>query len=182
MVIFRLIWTVIKKIFRLIIDNLIRILPIYYTNCNKISLYSWFKVLEKDLSFLYKVRIFKRIPYFFYNIAYNMLFQFDIIDLSLIKKKADLVVLKSKALRTGDKSMEFVAAQNEKAFNESNKTVKGLTLNEFIDYIEITFESIGRIDPYKISASRGFSLFKRAKEHNKRLQEIHEKQIAYGNH
>jgi hypothetical protein len=102
-----------------------------------------------------------------------MLFQFDIINKDLIKKRADLVLLKSKALRTGDKSMEFLAATSEKEFNESNKSVKGLTLNEFIDYIEVTFESIGKIDPYKISASRGFSLFKRAKEHNKRITETY---------
>ena len=52
---------------------------------------------------------------------------------------------------------------------------KGVRLNDFIDYIEITFERIGTIDPEKISASRAFSLYHKAIEKNKRLQKMYEK-------
>jgi len=177
MVFFRFIRAIIKAIFYKVVDFIIRLLPIYYTNVNRISLYNWFKVLEKDLSYLYKLRIFKRVPRFFYKISYDMMFQFDNIDTTYIQKQANIALLRSLAARNNDKSIQFQAdvMANELKQKFEKNTKKDSSLNSFIDYIELTFESIGMINPYKMSASRAFSLYHKAIDKNKRLESIYSK-------
>lgn len=108
-----------------------------------------------------------------------MLFQMDNLNCELINKKAELAILRSVALRTKNKSLEFqadVLANEIKKKEQSANTEKNQNLNSFIDYIELTFESIGMIDPFKTSASRAFSLYNKAIERNKHLKEVYDKQ------
>lgn len=166
-----------KKIIGLVcklIDSIIYILPVYYTSIEKISLKRYFDLQSGDYHSLYKINL-KRIPDFFYNIPIEMMYQFDKLDLTIIKMIGDLAVLKNMAARNQDKTMQFQADVMEteiKALMKKNKDSKPLTLNSFIDYIEMTFDSIGKLDPEKLSASRGFSLFHKAVERNEHIQKM----------
>jgi hypothetical protein len=103
-----------------------------------------------------------------------MLFEFDNLDLEVLRKKAQIAVLKSMAVRTGNKSIKFNADSLQKEIDERESKLKedrAMTINEFIDYIELTFNQIGSIDPYKMSTARAFSLFHKAKEKTQKLNE-----------
>lgn len=168
---------IVKRISRLI-DNFIRILPVYYKSINQIPLYNWFQIRDNKLTFLYKTKLIKRIPYFFDEIIMNMVFEIESVDLTFIKKRAELAIMQSIAARTNNKTVKFQADVMAKELEEREKKDidrKGIELNEFIDYIELTFNQIGRIDPYKISAGRALSLLDKAIKHNKRLVKQAEK-------
>lgn len=171
---FRLFRIGIKKTIWFTIDSIIKLFPIYYTSINRLPIYYWFELQKGDYSILYKVKFIKHIPYFFYNISMDMLFEFDNLDLTLLRKKADLAVLNSIATRTNDKSIKFQADVLKKEIERKiSQTGKDISLNEFIDYIEMTFNNIGQLDVYKLSTSRAFSLYNKAIERNKRLNNVH---------
>lgn len=126
---------------------------------------NWFDAMNGNLEALNKYNL-KFVPLFFGKVYLNMLFQMEYLDLSLLKKKADFIVLNSMASRTGNKGIRFKADTLKKEIENKGKESiedKQITLNDFIDFIEITLDSIGVIDPTKISASRGYSLFNKAK-------------------
>ena len=177
MVIIKLLRRSIKGIYERIIDRIIKSLPVYYKRLDKISLARWFEILDGEYIKLYKIRLTKRIPLFFFETIFDMTFQSDNVDLTEINKQAELAILYSMAARTENKSLLFQADSMAKDIEIKNKKKekKGVKLNDFIDYIEITFERIGTIDPEKISASRAFSLYHKAIEKNKRLQKMYEK-------
>ena len=168
----------IKKIIRFVKDLIILSLPIYHTDLNKICLKQWFDVINGDQKSLYKFKFFNHIPYKFENIISDMMFQLDYLDISIINKNAELAILRSIAARTKNKTMDFQADVLENAIKSkvnSGKNAEPIKLNEFIDYIEMTFEQINSIDPYKISASRAFSLYHKAIDQNKRVQKMYNK-------
>jgi hypothetical protein len=103
-----------------------------------------------------------------------MFYSIDELDLTILRLKKDAVVLKSIATRTNDKSMLFQALQMEKEIKEMEKgSENSMNLNQFVNYIELTLECPGTIDPYKITASRAFSLYHRAVEKNERLSKLY---------
>jgi len=177
MVIAKLLIRKIKRTITGIIDGFISQLPVYYNDLNRISLARWFDILEGKYIKLYKVRLTKRIPSFFYEVILDMTFQNEHVDLAELQKQADLAILYSMAARTENKSILFQADSMAKEIENKAKKQerKGMKLNEFIDFIEITFEQIATIDPEKITAGRAFSLYHKAIEKNKRLAKMYEK-------
>lgn len=175
---FRIIFRKIKAIIWHLIDKLILLFPIYYTDLNKISVFKWFSVIEGNKNELFKFKIFNHIPYKFDEIILDMMFQSENLNLNPIQKRADLAILQSLAARTENKSMKFqadVLAKEIENEEKNNQNAKTMTLNEFIDYIEITFNQINSIDIHKTSAGRCFSLFNKAVERNKQLSEQYNK-------
>lgn len=177
MVIIRLLKRKIRIAFQNLIEKIIRVLPVYYKRLDRISLSRWFDILEGKYIKLYKIKLTSYPPNFFYEVILDMTFQSEHFDLSEIQKQADLAILYSIAARTNNKSMKFQADTMKKEIeNKAKKNEsKGMKLNDFVDYIEITFDQIGRIDPDKITAARAFSLCNKAVERNKSLQKSLEK-------
>ena len=166
----------IKKAFQSCIDTIIKRLPVNYKSIHLLPIFYWFELQKNDYSVLYKVKFTKYIPNFFYEIALNMMFEFDNLDLTLLRKKGELAVLRSISVRTNNKSYKFQADVLEKEINKKlEKHGKEITMNEFIDYIELTFNTPGMIKPFETSTSRTFSLYHRAIERNKALQKTYEK-------
>jgi hypothetical protein len=167
-----------KKLYKKAFDKIIKSLPIYYKSITRMPVANWFEVKDGNMQAMYKYTRLKYTPVFFYDLYHDMHFQFDKLDLRELYKKVDIALLKAMAARNEDKVLSFKVEQmeNEIRLKEiENKDNKDLTLNEFIDYIELTFESIGKIDPYKISTARAFSLFERAKSENERKKKQLEK-------
>ena len=79
------------------------------------------------------------------------------------------------------KDCSITQAMLEKRFSNASSIIKALLnlgilkLKNGDDYIEISFNQIGTLDPYKISAGRAMSLYNKAVEQNKRLQKQVEK-------
>jgi len=118
------------------------------------------------------------VPAFFAEIILDMVFEIENIDLSTFKKRAEVAILQSIAARTNNKSIKFKADSLAKEIADKEKkdtNVKDISLNEFINYIELTFEQIGSINPDKMSAARGLSLYHKAVEKNKALLKTVEK-------
>jgi hypothetical protein len=131
-----------------------------------------------EMKYLYKSDKFKYVPDFFYKIAQNMLYEFDFLDLEILRKKAKVAILKSRAIRLNDKSIKFDSDILQKEIDNEErklKDLKGFTIDEFIDYIELTFNNIGTQDPFKLTTSRAFSLFQKAKERNENLKSMSSK-------
>ncbi len=91
------------------------------------------------------------------------------LELRVVRKEAQYYLLKSMAVVTGDKMIEFEAGLiNAELKEEYQEEGDDMSMNEFIDYIELTLNTPGSINPEKMSAGRAYSLFNRAKEINKR--------------
>lgn len=171
----------IKKSIRFIIDLVVYYLPVYHTKLDRISIKKWFEIIEGNKKSLYRFSFISHIPSFFDNIILKMLYSLEHMNTEIIEKEAELSVLRSIAVRTKSKPMQFQAdvLENElKLKKQSYKNSKGLSLNAFIDYIELTFDSIGKINPEKISASRAFSLYHKACEKNQRLADLNKRHSA----
>jgi hypothetical protein len=174
MVIFRIIQYQLKKIYGFILKGL----PVYYKSIHHLPVYNWFMMQKGSLEWLYKFRYFKYIPKFFAEIAQNMIYEFDKLDVDILRKKAEIAVLRSQAARLNDKGIKFQADLLEKELNDElskNKNSNSLTIDGFIDYIELTFSNIGTLDPFKLTTARAFSLYQKAVERNEHLAEIYKK-------
>jgi len=141
----------------------------YYTHINELPLYNFAKIINGDFSYLYEKR-HKRVPkVFFQNIFRNMSYQFKQLDNTYLRMQADAADYYAKYIRTGN-----IRWKNEynTILNKLNKFQKSnFDLDEFLDYIERTFNHApGSIDPKKISTSRAFSNFQKAKEFNLKKQ------------
>lgn len=176
--IFRALGKRIKVAFQIVvIDRIIRLLPIYYTSIKQLPIVNWFDLQENKFDALYKKRLFKRVPFFFHNIATEMYFEFEKVNMELIYEKRDIAIMASMAAREKNKAKEFNSrTMNNALLKKMAKQNKdNLTLNAMIDYIELTFESIGSLDVYKLTTSRAFSLYNQAIEKNKRLEKLYSK-------
>lgn len=157
----------IKKTIRIVKDALIKRLPIYYESITKMPVYNWFEIKSGNFKALYQIKLWDYIPSFFDKVALNMFYEFDVLDLTLLRKKADHAFMDSIAKRTNDLSLQFQADVLKKDIErQEEKKGEEVTLNKFIDYIEITFNCVGTIDPFKISTSRAFSLYNKAVQKN----------------
>jgi phage anti-repressor protein len=154
------------------VDFVILLLPVYYRDYDKIILSNWFRVQNNDFSGLYKNGFkFKRIPNKFYKIALDMLFQMEKLDLTTLVKRSELAIMLARVAITQNKSLKFQADVLAKQIAEMNKKDnEGANLNDFINYIETTFNNYGTIDPDKIKAKRAFSLYHLAIEKNKQIK------------
>jgi hypothetical protein len=154
------------------LDKIIKQLPIYYKHINKLPIENYFFIQENKLEYLYKIRLFKRIPNFFKEIEYEMNFQHDKINMEKIYKLRDIVFLESLAARTGNNVQKFIADSKRKEFNnemikENNKGEK-LTMNGMFNYIETTLNCIGTLNG-QMNTARIFSLYNLSIEKNKNL-------------
>lgn len=89
------------------------------------------------------------------------------LDLSTLIKKGDQAVLNSMAARTKDKGLKFRADEMLKQIKDKASKETGdepITLNDFINFIELTLNLSYSLNPANISASRGYSLFYQAKK------------------
>lgn len=165
------------KTYTAIIDGIIKRLPIYYKSIHKMPVYNWFMCQQNDLKYMYKVRLFNYVPAFFLKVLTDMVYQFDKLDLTVLRKQSEYEILRSLAARQQDKNLKFNAdllkKEIEKLENKSKKDVN-LTIDGFIDYIELTFDRPGTLDPFKISTARAFSLYHKAVEKNEAARKHYE--------
>lgn len=153
----------IKKFIIQVVGIIIKHLPfLYYSKITKLPLYNWFEVKKGNINYLFRFNIFNFIPTFFFTLVMDLFYQFDSLDLGLLRKKSDYMFLKSYAIRTKDKNLMFRADSLQKEIEDIEKRGTDISLNEFIDFIELSFNCAGTIDPFKISTSRAFSLFNKA--------------------
>jgi len=170
-----------KKAFqsiRFVVDSIILFLPIYYKKLNKISLKRWYEILNNNIKSLYKVDFINYLPQKFADIITDMVFQADYVNPELLELKADIAVLRAQMVITKTPALEYQIGVLENQIKEKqaeSDKAKMMTLNEFVFYIERTFDKIGSIDPDKIDASKGMSLYYKAIEENKRLQQLYTK-------
>lgn len=167
----------IRRLIEKLTDSIIIHLPVYYKRLDKISLAKWFEIIEGKYIKLYKIRLTKRVPDFFFEVILDMSFQTENFDMTELQKRADLAVMYSIAARTGNSSMKYQADSMKKEIESKAKKTdnKVMKINDFIDYIEISLNQIATINPEKISAARAFSLFKRSIERNEYMKKQHEK-------
>lgn len=96
------------------------------------------------------------------------------LSLEDIRELAEYHILKAEAAVTKNSMIDFEANLIKAKLSEK-KEEKQSTLNEFVDYIELTLNCPGTINPEKTSAGRAYSLYHRAKEKNKRISELNRK-------
>lgn len=177
--VFRLLLRFLLKRIGKLIDLFILSLPIYYTRMDKISIARWYDIINGDLISLYKIELFKRIPYLFLKIVENMWFQLDRVDMTMINKEAEIAILYSQAARLKNKSKKFLADEmNRKLDIKKSELAKKnkQKLNDFLNYIELTLDKT--VDPEKTSASRAYSLWFLAVEKNKQVEKRNK--LAHG--
>lgn len=130
----------------------------YYTSVDKIPIYNWDKIENGHYEYLYKHKI-GHVPEYFKKVISDMFFQFETVNSDLIQKRLDLAYLRS--LYVTSKRIDFynkarfLAAEIERM---TEKEVKKSTLNEKINFVETTFNSIGSIDKHKVDAQRFYSM------------------------
>lgn len=122
--------------------------------------------MNGEFKYLNKFNI-NYVPMFFYHNYVEFIYQMEHLDLTLLQKKGDQAILNSIAAIKKNKGFQFKAdslqKEIEKIQNEQ-KQDKNISLNDFIDFIELNLGLNYNIDPSRISASRGYSLFNKAKE------------------
>ena len=104
--------------------------------------------------------------------AQNKFFELEHLDLTLLRKKAQMMVKYSINRRTGNTIKKYEAESLKKEIEDKEKSLEckeSMTLNKFINYIELTLDCIGTIDPLKITTSRAFSLYHQASEKNEAI-------------
>ena len=130
----------------------------YHTSIDIISAYRWHKIEEGELKYLYKRGMIEKIPKIFNLIFRDMFYQFEKIDPLYFRKMHKLAYLRSMYVTT--KNIRFLNDANTLSNSIEKKNTKKIshTLNEKVNFIESTFNSIGSIDVHKISASRFYAL------------------------
>ena len=134
----------------------------YYTNINELPIFNWFQLDKGNFEYLHKNKKIKTYPIFFKRIYESMMYQFENLDNTNLRKIAELAYLKS--LHQTTKEVRFLNLHNTKEaeLKKKIKIKKDYKINEIITFIEEVFENIGTIDVYKMSTARFFSLYNRA--------------------
>jgi hypothetical protein len=146
---------------------------------DSLPIYNWFEIKKtNDLKYLYVDYENKHsVPYFFYKIFSEMIFQFEKLDLTLFELMANEQIYKSKFLLEKKpiyNSLSKEAANKLAAKQKELESMKTQTLNEFLNYIERSLGiQVGSLDSKKISTSRAYSLFYDAIETNKEKNKHH---------
>lgn len=92
------------------------------------------------------------------------------LQLDDLRLMAEYTILKAESVLKKDSMLDFEANLIKVELEEKKKAEdKSISLNDFIDYIELTLNCPGTINPEKMSAGRAYSLHYRAKERNKAL-------------
>lgn len=157
----------------------------YYTKLHKLPLSRWFEAQAGDMTAFYRWFRFGKAPKFFDNIAEDMIYQFDHLDLTAIRLESEVLMLRIDAENIEDKTRKNIKLNQsrikqvelDKLLNEKQKA-KNITLNQFLNFIEQTFDNIGTIDPEKISTKRAFSLYWLAIDTNNKRKAEAEKSKA----
>ena len=148
----------------------------YYTSIEYIPIYNWYQIELGKFEYLFKNKKGK-VPAFFSQIIEDMFYQFEIVDMTAIAKRHKLAYLMSLFVTSG--RIDFLnKARHLKAEIErdSQKIVKNSTLNERVNFIEASFNSIGSIDVKKMSASRFYSLYHMAIKKAEKLENANNKE------
>lgn len=143
----------------------------YYTSIDDIPIYNWNQIEQGKFEFLFKDKQGK-VPIFFTQIISDMFFQFEHINLDLIRKKHKAAYLLSLFVTKKDvKYLNQYRHLEAEIKKDESKKVKRQTLNQKVNYIEETFNQIASIDVKKISTSRFYSLYYQAIERNRKLRQ-----------
>jgi hypothetical protein len=151
----------------------------YYKHIDSLPIYNWFKMKEAiDLKYLYFDYENKNsFPEYFYNIFAGMVFQFEKLDVTLFELMALEKLYEAKYLTEKTPVYNIMAKQTRLKIDKKNKDAeeaKGQTLNEFLNYIELSLGmQVGSIKPKEMSTSRAYSLFYQAVEINKEKNKNH---------
>ena len=134
----------------------------YYISVDLIPIYNWDKIENGEYEYLYK-RKAKRYPEYFKHVISEMFFQFENVNTDMITKQHQLAYIKSLYVTTKNikyyNKANFLASEINK---ELSHKIKKQSLNEKINFIETTFNSIGSIDKHKMDASRFNSILNKA--------------------
>jgi len=147
----------------------------YYTSLDVIPVYNWFKAQEKnDLRFL-KIRNTGKgcLPAFFIDVYEKLVFQFDKLDLTEIRKQHKEAYFRAKYYQT--KKFEFLNKANELKFElelSEKRHRKPMKLSEFMNFIEVSTNNIGKLNAFELSTKRAFELFDLANEMNKQKTKL----------
>ena len=145
----------------------------YYTSIDKIPIYNWDKVVGGEYKYLFKKRIGK-VPSYFNQIVETMFYQLELVNMDSINERLNIAYVRSL----------YVTTKNKKYFNQANfmqaaldkkleKNHKKSTLNEQINFIETTFNSLGAIDKHKMDAQSFYSKLNLAIKRNEELASRH---------
>ena len=156
-----------KTFFQIRKDNKIYELKEYYTDLNLIPLYNWWQCDQGDLSYLWHKKE-SYIPAFFKIIFHQMTFQFDYLDLELLRKYTEANYYENKYLATKDikykRKADTRKAEVEKL--KKDKTETNQKLNDIIWQVQKELKLTWQIDPLKISAGYFFNLINQIRNGN----------------
>jgi len=139
----------------------------YYTDLNIIPLYNWWQCDQGDLTYLWHERQ-TYIPAFFKTVFHNMTYQFDYLDLELLRKFTEANYYENKYLSTNDikykRKADTRKAEIEQLKNEKTDTKE--KLNDIIWKVQKELNLTWQIDPLKISAGYFFNLINQIRNGN----------------
>ena len=146
-----------------LVDELIKVFQAnilgYYKSIDKIPIYNWDKVTNGEYKYLFKRRI-GIVPEYFKTIVSDMFFQLEKVNMDHIRERLDVTYVRSLYVTTKDIQYYNKANFMQKALDKKlSKKVKRGTLNDQVNLIETTFNSIGSIDVHKVNAQRFYSMF-----------------------
>jgi len=168
--------------------NIVRRLLIRFQNrrqkvfktLDTLPLWNWFKIQETEsLSYLYESETMhgKEYPAKFEAYYFDMFYSFEKMDLTILELTAKKAYFESIWATNKDARARSEALALQKQIDEETKRIAGAkktTLNEFVNYIELTFKSIGSIDVKKINTQRAYSLYMAAVEVNEQMKKQNE--------
>lgn len=135
----------------------------YYKSVHKLPIHNWDEALKGDYSYLYKRRI-KNTPRFFERLQMHLFFQLEKVNMDYFNDILKLKYLQSLHITTKNAKYLNQANSLKAAMKKKKKPVKTETLNGMVTIIEEMFNDIGKINIFKISTSRFYSLYYRAIE------------------
>jgi hypothetical protein len=153
----------------------------YYTHINELPVFNWFEIQRtNDLKYLFVDYEKNTVaPESFKEILYEMIFQFEKLDISTFKLYADREYFKSLSLTkpTPINKAKFAEADAKiKQLETKKEAEKQLSLSDFVKYIELTFKQIGSLKVKEVSTSYAYSLFYEAQKINSELNRKNSKQ------
>ena len=141
----------------------------HYNRLDELPIYNYFRCLDGEYSYLFKKNTTKKAPEKFKEIFESMYFQFEKLELSVLRKRAKIIEIEADVL-SGKKQKHFLnkvtQLQSEIAFSMNNG--KSLTLNDMLKTIRYT--SKVDFDPKTTSTSLAFSYYHDAIEYLKKKE------------
>lgn len=128
---------------------------------------NWFKIQKtNDLRYLYKEFNSKKcVPNKFYQIYEIMQFDFEKLELDDLRNVNKEAYYRAMYYETSDKKWLNRANELKNQLNErAKKSERSQTVGDFLNYIELAINDIGKLDAMKLSTRRAFELYYIAKE------------------